>query len=156
MKKHWKYFKYIVRHKWFVFLECCKLGIPFRGLMHDFSKLYPSEWFPYTNYFYGGEYSVAGTNLHASAFNKAWLHHQNRNKHHWQYWILTGDNGTVVPLEIPMTYRKEMLADWIGAGRAITGKLDVYNWYMKNKDIMVLAKETRSWISEKISNLSGI
>ena len=27
MNKHWRYFSYVLRHKWFVFVECCKLGV---------------------------------------------------------------------------------------------------------------------------------
>ena len=48
--KHLKYLCYVLRHKWYVFIECCKLGIPVRGLVHDLSKFRPSEWFPYANF----------------------------------------------------------------------------------------------------------
>lgn len=51
--KHLKYLSYILRHKWYVFVECCKRGIYWRGFMHDMSKFLPSQWFPYVNYFYG-------------------------------------------------------------------------------------------------------
>ena len=36
-----------------------------------------------------------------------------------------------------------MVADWAGAGRAITGQWDVYNWYYKNKDFILLEEQTR-------------
>ena len=53
MNKYFKYFHYIIRHKWFVFLECYKEGIIWRGITHDLSKFLPSEFFPYANHFYG-------------------------------------------------------------------------------------------------------
>lgn len=55
MKKHLRYLKYLIRHRWYVFLECCKLGIPWRGIVHNLSKFLPSEWFPYVERFYGND-----------------------------------------------------------------------------------------------------
>jgi hypothetical protein len=50
---HLRYLKSQLRHKWFVFVECCKLGIPHLGIIHDLSKFLPSEWRGYACYFYG-------------------------------------------------------------------------------------------------------
>lgn len=159
MKKYFQYFKYVIRHKWFVFLECCKLGIPFLGIIHDFSKLLPSEFFPYVEHFYGkgkgikegrdstGYYRAGDTG--DFAFDYAWLLHQKRNKHHWQWWILPQDDGGTVVFPIPDKYRKEMLADWRGAGRA-QGTPDTMRWYKKNKYKMVLDPETREWIEKQL------
>ena len=33
-----KHFKLITHHKWLVFKLCCKIGEPWRGFMHDWSK----------------------------------------------------------------------------------------------------------------------
>ncbi len=39
MKRHINYFKYVVRHKWFVFLAGIKLGVPIMSLIiHDWDK----------------------------------------------------------------------------------------------------------------------
>jgi len=54
-EREFKYAWYIIRHKWFVFLECGKRGLVWRGITHDLSKLRPSEWAPYADYFYGPE-----------------------------------------------------------------------------------------------------
>lgn len=160
MTKHLRYLKYIIRHKWFVFVECCRLGIPFRGIVHDWSKMLPSEWGPYAQYFYGDD---SGEGLEAierfglaelapfgfytkDRFNVAWLYHQHRNPHHWQYWVLREDDGNTFPLPMPHKYRLELLADWHGAGRAITGKRNTREWYEKNKNKMLLHPETREWI----------
>lgn len=91
-----------------MFVECCRLGIPLRGLLHDASKLKPSEWMPYANYFYGGPWPDWNQAKHQcpgypygrtrqgveSEFDVAWLHHQKRNKHHWQYWLLVKDGSS--------------------------------------------------------------
>jgi hypothetical protein len=102
---YWKYLKYVLKHKWFVFVECCKLGIPLRGLLHDLSKFLPSEFIPYARYFYGNypeTLTVYEKTYHWKMKNKAaikddfdlaWLKHQKRNKHHWQYWLLTMDSS---------------------------------------------------------------
>jgi len=51
--KYLKYLKYILKHKWYVMIECFKNGLIWRGLMHDLSKFLPSEFIPYANFFYG-------------------------------------------------------------------------------------------------------
>lgn len=52
MKRHLKYLSYVLRHKWFVFLAACKLGIPWLGIIHDLSKFRLSEWLPYARHFH--------------------------------------------------------------------------------------------------------
>jgi hypothetical protein len=46
MGKHWKYFRYVFRQRWYVFVECVKLGIVWRGLVHDLSKFLPTNGSP--------------------------------------------------------------------------------------------------------------
>lgn len=146
MRAYLRYLRYLLRHKWYVFLECCKLGIPFRGILHDLSKFYPSEFKPYANYFYG-DLKIPKV---SSAFHKAWLYHQKRNKHHWQYWVLHPDRGEPFCIDMPLTYLKEMLADWRGASRAIKGYDDTPSWYQNNKDHIMLSDRSRKWIETNI------
>src|SRR5690606_19659246 len=98
--KHLKYLCYVLRHKWYVFIECCKLGIPIRGLVHDLSKCRPSEWFPYVNHFHNsnprdktGYYRPYDTG--DRSFDNALFLHLKRNKHHWQWWVLPTDETGV-------------------------------------------------------------
>lgn len=51
--KYLKYLKYILKHKYYVAVECFKMGLIWRGLVHDLSKLRLSEFGAYANYFYG-------------------------------------------------------------------------------------------------------
>ena len=152
MKAHLAYLKYVIRHKWFVFLACLRLKVPlWRAIIHDWTKFLPCEWSAYVRSFYNPD----GTSNKAKRvdrpiwlnqdFDDAWNHHQKANKHHWQYWVLVtdSDDPRLRPLEMPHTYIREMVADWIGAGRAITGKYEVAQWYEKNQHKMMLADGTR-------------
>lgn len=185
MKKHLQYLWYVIRHKWFVFVECCKLGIPWLGIVHDLSKFLPSEWKPYVDWFYSERTKFTMPSLHkrgdivnisgrgdmvvvsqreystvtellpawmGETFDIAWLHHQKRNKHHWQYWMLVQDWDDDKVLPMPDRYRREMLADWRGAGRAINGQDETHLWYAKRIGRMkkVLHPDTRKWIEEQL------
>jgi len=152
MTNYPKYLSYVVRHKWYVFVECCKLGIPWRGIVHDLSKFLPDEFFPYANFFAGNKKPVRDktgyykpTDTGDPAFDLAWLRHQKRNDHHWQWWLLPEDEGGVKTLEMSEEARLEMLADWRGAGKA-QGKPDTTAWYEANRHKMQLGPETRAWI----------
>ena len=158
MKKHWLYLKYVVRHKYFVWVAGRVLGVSvWRLLIHDWTKFLPCEWGPYVDYFYGPKEMVFSPGCEPStrpnktkkaAFDAAWNHHQKQNKHHFQYYILNKDDGGVKTLQMPYKYAREMLADWMGAGRAITGKWDVWRWYEKNKDKMQIHSDTRAYVEE--------
>ena len=156
MRRHFAYLNYIIRHKYFVFIACWKLDVSlWRALIHDWHKFLPCEWFPYASTFYHHD----GTNAKYEtnqAFEMAWNHHEKLGKHHWQYWLLTFDNGTTKALDMPTPYLREMLADWWGAGRAITGNWDANTWYEKNKDKMNLSPVTRGlvelWLPESANH----
>ena len=136
-----KYLKYLLRHKWYVMIECFKEGLYYRGIMHDMSKFRLSEFIPYARYFYDYDSDRHFDVDLERAFNLAWLKHQKRNPHHWQYWILQEDDGGRCHIKMPIDYLEEMICDWIGAGKAqgyYSPKEDKYKetreWYIKNKE----------------------
>ena len=138
-----------MRHKWFVLIATIRIGGSLRlAFIHDFSKFRPSEWFPYANTFYKKD----GSNQYNETpeFNKAWLFHQHRNPHHWQHWILKMDRGDTTRIQIPTKYIYEMVADWMGAGRAITGKWDIKEWYERNKNNIDINQNTRNIVENII------
>lgn len=144
MNRHIKYLKYAILHKWIVFKECAKRGQLWRGLVHDLSKFLPCEYFPYVDHFYGVN--------NQSAFDHAWNRHQKSNKHHWQYWVLTPDDGEPKALEIPRHYVIELVSDWYSAGMVITGGNNLAKWYSANKGKMILHPNTRNYIEHLIFN----
>jgi hypothetical protein len=148
MKKHFKYLRYVLRHKWFVLVAGLRVRAPiWRLLIHDWSKFLPQEWFPYVSSFYGGWGKDRPPEVR-EAFDQAWNHHQKTNKHHWQYWLLTNDSDEPKsrPLEMPEKYAREMVADWAGAGRAITGKWGALDWYKKNEEKILLHPRTKDLV----------
>ena len=148
--RHLNYLKYVLKHKWFVFLACRRLNVSlWRAIKHDWHKFLPSEWFPYAKTFYKPDGSKQY--VESDEFAKSWNLHQKRADHHWQYWLLTWDKGVTQPIEIPIECVLEMLADWYGAGRAITGKWEAHLWYQKQKDIIKLHPNTRAYVEEKLS-----
>ena len=156
--KHWRYLGYVVRHKWYVFLAACRISVPWLGIIHDWSKFLPDEWVPYTEHFYGrhkrqwrdntGYYKPTDTG--DPAFDFAWVLHQKRNKHHWQWWLLPEDDGGTKVLPMPDKYRREMVADWRGAGLAQGHGDDVQPWYLKNRHKMQLHPDTRAWVEAEL------
>jgi hypothetical protein len=160
--KYIKYLKYVVKHKWFVAVECFKVGLYWRGLTHDWHKFLPSEWFPYTEFFYGkkakpvrdntGYYKPTDTG--DTSFDFAWLLHQKRADHHYQWWLLPEDDGGMKILPMSPKARLEMTCDWCGASKAQGhgGWSGVKTWYEKNKHKMRFAPETKDWIESCLMN----
>lgn len=150
MRRHWKYLAYVLRHKWYVFVAGMELGAPlWQLIVHDWSKFLPSEWIPYARTF--RKLDGTGQYVPYNAFWHAWNSHEKRHKHHWQYWVLIPDKGELQPLAMPDRYRREMLADWIGAGRAL-GKPDTLAWYEANKENIMLHPDTRIWVEKRLED----
>lgn len=148
MQRHFKYLSYVLRHKYYVFVEGLKLGVnPWHLFWHDWTKFLPSEWFSYARTFRKSN-GEAQYEPHL-AFWLAWNAHEKRHKHHWQYWVLIMDKGDEMYLSIPDRHRREMLADWRGAGRAL-GFPDTCGWYHKNRDNIRLNEETRAWVEDQL------
>ena len=162
MGRYSKYFSYVFRHKLYVTIECFKKGLFFRGLLHDLSKFRPSEWFPYARFFYDKDGSkktrrdktgyYKPTDTGDDKFDFAWLLHQKRNDHHWQWWICPQEGRGYKTFAMSNKAIMEMHCDWIGAGRAqgIDNWDDVRPWYRINKDKMILHPDTRVRIEDLI------
>lgn len=151
MKWHFLYLMYFIKHKWFVFIACMKLGVPvIQALIHDLSKFTPSEWPIYVRYFHQRRAEfLAGKILYAKPdFDFAWNHHQKANKHHFQHWLLIADDSSIRPIPIPERYAREMVADWLGAGRAKTGSWDIQSWIQKNGPGMKFHLETAKLVGK--------
>lgn len=200
MRRHLAYLRAVCRHKWFVFLACLQMGVPlWSAILHDWDKFLPDEWLPYARTFYkpNGEKQY----VESVDFARAWMKHQHRNKHHWQYWLgitivdhnfgmalkegnyLVWDRGQAQEIvkrnsagtewyelrDVPSYYpidaapmpdrdRREMIADWMGAGRAYMKgwtPAEPLKWYEKNKDNMILHPETRAWVEATLRKIKS-
>jgi len=137
MGKHFRYLKYVLLHKWYVFLAGRKARVSlWRLLVHDLSKFSRVEWKPYVDKFYG---DGGDTNQ----YHVAWNHHQKANSHHWQYWIMPEGPGNLRMIEMPEMDVREMVADWAGAGRGISGESNPTEWYEKEYQRILVHPKTR-------------
>lgn len=179
MSAHARYLRYVLMHKWYVFI--CGLQLHrnprwiARLLIHDLSKFRPSEWRPYVEKFYGkpfdpeasGDETVrraeARTQLAVNrAFDVAWLKHQHRNPHHWQHYVLREDSGITKVLLMPMIEADEMLADWLGAGTKILRWPSIrecisetIQWYVANSSKIQMRQEVRTRVEALLVGLAG-
>lgn len=112
----WKHFKTICKHKAVVYHECKACGIAWQGIIHDLSKFSRTEFAPSALFFQGCR-SPIEAEKEKVGYSMAWLHHKGHNKHHWEWWIDFGDDGTIIANKIPSNYVIEMVCDWIGAGK---------------------------------------
>ena len=134
--KAFKHFKLITTHKAYVFRNCVKAGLIWRGVKHDMSKYSPVEFFESVKYFTGTD-SPINTCKKAKGWSKAWMHHKGRNTHHWQYWLDNTDEG-IVPRIMPFEDCVEMLCDQFAAGKAYKKE----NWSLDYQ---------REWWEKKIN-----
>ena len=127
--------KTVLIHKYWVFRYAKQIGIPFQGLLHDLSKFSWVEFSESVKFYQGGKSSPINAAKKEQGYSLAWQHHKGRNPHHYEHWTDKYDIGTIA-LKMPFKYVLEMIADYLGAGRAYQGKsftlTGEYDWW-KNK-----------------------
>src|SRR5829696_8066088 len=148
MLRHLANFRYNLRHKWYVFAECRKLHVPlWIAIWHDWDKFLLDVWLPFVRYIHTSQ--DAQRPDAKQAFTQAKMTHMHRNKHHWQFWVYIDDCGQFECLPMPDVYRREMLADWRGAGKSM-GKPDLLGWYTECRKTMRFHLETQQWLEEQL------
>lgn len=127
-----EYLMRILKHKWFVIVANYKykFGVSvWRLIIHDISKLLPSEFFAYKEYLY--------TKSNIEDYTLAFTRHVNRNEHHWEYWIPKSGVRKDTPIGMSDQALKEMICDWFAASRVYEGKWPepgYWNWFYNNYD----------------------
>lgn len=141
-----KHLHVVNKHRFKVFILCCKMGIPLQGLVHDLSKYSPEEFLEGVKYFQEN-YSPIKNCKTKNGYSRAWLHHKGRNKHHYEYWY---DNATKdkTPL-IPFKYFLEMVCDNLAAGLTYQGK----NWTKEYQLSYWNRVKDTALINDKLKNL---
>lgn len=156
-KNMWLHFKKICIHKYWVGKYCFKMRLYWQGITHDLSKFSPIEFFESAKY-YQGNRSPIDACKEENGVSYGWQHHKGRNPHHYEYWVDNLDNGGK-PLLMPKKYLKEMLADYLGAGRAYMGKDFTYLkelewWKQKNLKPLMMHPMTKAFLTTAFSELT--
>lgn len=145
-----KYLWYMIRHKWFVLIECWKTGLYWQGLVHDWQKFSPTELFPIALYYFGPWQKGQHPEWLLEQKKIATHHHFRYGPHHWQHWVLVDDQGQQQVLEMPERFAREMLADWRGVGYAKHGYDDSLSFYSENRDKIILHPSTRQFVEREL------
>lgn len=150
---YWIHFLKVLQHKWFVLVAGLRVGgIPlWRLLIHDMSKFSRAEFGPYARRYLGEDSPEV-----AFDFALAWLNHENRNPHHWGYWIARSGKHTGRPLPMPESYTREMVTDWWAAGRSYSHSWDMHDWLVKSVPGFTLHDETRSHVYQALTDIGYI
>lgn len=155
LKKALKHIKLVSKHKWIVFKLCCKVGIPWRGFMHDWSKFSPTEFGESIKY-YTGTHSPISDARKEKGYSNAWVHHVAKNKHHYQHWIDWNAKGPL-PVIIPYKYVAEMICDKIAAGIIYEGKnwtqSEPIEYYTKERETAIIHKAIDELLIELFSQV---
>lgn len=158
MIKVWEHFKTITRHRHAVIRNCMRAGIGFQGLFHDLSKYSPSEFIVGARH-YQGTRSPNESEREEYGFSYAWMHHQGRNKHHFEYWK-DYDPVTKIykPVKMPVRYVKEMFCDRVAASKIYLG--DKYtdraplDYFMGRKATRLIHPETSDLLEKLLRMLA--
>ena len=165
MKKYFKYFMYVIEHKYNIYraYRILKKNKTIRKAMgvktfihvifHDMSKFLPSEFIPYARYFYGDYpsseeignkidlYSGKTKEEVKEEFDEAWKLHYSRNPHHWEYWH---DQQLCMPVE----YLIYEVIDWTAMSLKFGGTPQEY--YIENmyKEEIYHDEMSKKWLEE--------
>ena len=150
MNKALEHLKTITHHHNLVCGYCFRAGLYRQGLLHDLSKLSPTEFMVGARY-YQGTRSPNNAEREATGRSLAWLHHKGRNRHHYEYWIdysFAEENPYGLGgVQMPRRYVAEMIFDRVSASRTYLG--DKYTddsplqYFLRSKD--------RSWFIHPVT-----
>ena len=106
-----KHFITITAHRLRVCQGCFRVGLYRQGLMHDWSKYSPAEFWRGARY-YQGTRSPNAEEREEKGYSEAWMHHKGRNRHHYEYWTdINPKTRCYEPVQMPRRYLVEMVMD---------------------------------------------
>lgn len=158
IKQFFGHFRTITRHRHKVIANCARAGILWQGLRHDLSKYSPAEFFPGVRY-YQGYRSPIEQERETTGMSAAWMHHQGRNCHHFEYWKdYNLKTHKIEPVEMPLRFVKEMICDRIAASKVYYG--DKYtdetplNYLKTAKHLRTIHPQTDALLEELLTYLA--
>ncbi len=114
--KYLRHLRTIIKHKYYVWIECFRVWLYRQWLVHDLSKFSITEFFISAKYYQWKSSPIDKERIEIW-YSKARLNHKWKNKHHFHYWIDI-DRWQVIPVQMPYKYVLEMCCDFIWAGKA--------------------------------------
>ena len=150
----------ILHHKNLVRHYLFRAGLYKQGIMHDWSKYSPVEFFAGVRYYQGGVKSPNHKEKREKGYSSAWLHHKGRNRHHYEYWIdfTTTPNDGLQGMKMPDRYIVEMFCDRIAASKNYNR--DTYDdtfplrYYEKNQSYYVMHPHTKELLEKLLHMLA--
>lgn len=145
-----KHFHTVNKHRFIVFLNAIRCGIPYRGLVHDLSKYSPTEFLISARNYSGIKSPIANERKEEFGYSKAFIHHTRKNKHHFEYWVdvTTGD---IILSPMPYKYALECCCDMISASRVYNGKNFTKDkpleFFLKAKEKAMMHSATKEFIT---------
>lgn len=141
-----KHFLVITRHRHQVIKHCAKCGLLMQGLFHDLSKYSPTEFLRGSRYFLGTK-SPNEAEREQNGYSIAWIHHQGRNKHHFEYWKdYNFQTKVLTPIKMPYRYVAEMFCDRLAASKIYQGKnysdSHPLEYFMRGKSTRIIHPDT--------------
>ena len=144
-------------HKLEVMKNCFRVGLYKQGLLHDLSKYSFSEFIPGVKYYQDGNRSPNNAQREAEGCSTAWLHHNGRNKHHYEYWIDYPAKG-LIGMEMPVNYVIEMFCDRVAASKIYNKDkytdADSLNYFKRGMDHYIINPNTKKLLYSLLVMLS--
>lgn len=154
-----KHFMVITKHRNQVIKHCAKCGIFWQGLRHDLSKYTPTEFWQGAKYFIGSRSPNEGERAD-KGFSSAWMHHQGRNKHHFEYWKdYNPETKRLSPVKMPYRYVVEMFCDRVAASKIYQGcqytDSHPLEYFMRAKTTRAIHPETSEELEFLLNELAN-
>ena len=145
-----KHFVLITKHRHQVIRNASHLGIFFQSLGHDLSKYSCLEFKESAKRYKGTSSPVYEQRKEEDNYSTIAVHHTNRNKHHWEYYV-DFFKGKIILRNIPYTYCLEYCADMLAASKTydkknFSGQV-VYDYFMSRVENYCMTKATKEFIS---------
>lgn len=150
MKKLIKHLNVVIRHKFWVFYNCFKVGLFFRGLVHDLSKFEPLEFNRSVKYVCGNKSQTVKEREYNEGYSLITVTHTHKNKHHWQYWV-DYDKDFIIIKKMPFKYALEFVLDMMAASKTYNKKNysieRVIDFFETRKSHYLLHPMTKKFVS---------
>lgn len=127
------------------------MGIFFHALRHDLSKYRPQEFIPSAKNYQGNMSPVFITRRKNDGYSFVAVHHTNKNKHHYEYWI-DYFRGYALLIPMPYKYAVEYVCDVLAASKTydkknFSGKT-VYEYFTTREKYYLMHPATKEFVKE--------